>query len=157
MNIALSLLWMMSLPPTAHTREDREYVVRVIRTAAMNAKVPAGIALQLADAESGFTPYAVHIDADGNRDFGLYQLSERYMQYFTDRFNEGNEILVFSARPNAKVALRYLHSLYGFTGNWHDALAAYNCGLACVMGGDVPEATRRYVERIMAPGTEVTP
>lgn len=152
MNIALSLLWMMSMPPTPELGPSvnvREYIIGIIRDIAREVEIPENIAVNLAIAESNLDPFAVGVDADGEHDLGLFQLRERYLGYFSDRFNSGSAIVVFGVASNTWVALRYLHALYEMTGTWYDALAAYNCGLECVMSDRAPVATTEYVERIL--------
>ena len=115
----------------------------------------------LAQAESGFIPYAVSCKrASGmwqfmqfrGREYGLNQT-----QWSDDRFDP---------EKSTRAAARHLRDLYTELGDWYLAMAAYNCGPLCVdravektgfadfwelsARNALPKQTRNYVPLILA-------
>jgi membrane-bound lytic murein transglycosylase D len=115
----------------------------------------------LAQAESGFIPYAVSCKrASGmwqfmqfrGREYGLNQT-----QWSDDRFDP---------EKSTRAAAKHLRDLYGELGDWYLAMAAYNCGPQCVeravertgyadfwqlcARNALPKQTQNYVPLILA-------
>lgn len=111
----------------------------VIRHEAKQARVPAELALAIADTESGFDPAAV--SKKGAR--GFFQLMPE----------TAAELGVDPNDPvqNIRGGLKYFRQqLDAFGGSVEKALQAYNWGPGNVSGGgEPPEETRNYVTRIL--------
>jgi hypothetical protein len=90
--------------------------------------VPLWIAARLFARESGFCPTAQNINPNGTIDQGIAQLNSRYLDFF-EGFNDGQPIDPLDGPTSIRVGVRYLSALYRATGEWEDAVAAYNCGL----------------------------
>ena len=114
--------------------------------------------------ESGFSLQAAsHAEAHGAWQF--IASTARNYEIAIDRFRDDRRNLVTSTRA----ALDYLNTLYGMFGDWHLAMAAYNCGENRVaaevqrarrrgvsqpgfsdIAAQLPQETRDYVPRILA-------
>lgn len=117
--------------------------------------------IHLAQAESGFAPMAVsHKSATGMWQFIRSRGNEYGLKSSTlhdDRLDP---------EKATRAAARHLRDLYNQTGDWHLAMAAYNCGPACVeravqrtgyadywelrARNAIPKETRNYVPAILA-------
>jgi hypothetical protein len=102
-------------------------------------------------------PGAVHVNRNGSRDLGLFQLSSRYLQndflprywHYRERFRWDNPY------HSAYVAVRLLRRLYDlFPGaeardRYYQVALAYNCGPTAVLAGDVPISGVEYAVRVV--------
>jgi len=109
--------------------------------------VPLWLLGRLIEAESGWDPYAVGVNADGSRDEGLAQLNSRYSDGF-DCFNAGLPVDPFDPGHALRIACGILVSHREATGSWRGAVEAYNCGLGRWRRGDLPAVTIRHVSLI---------
>lgn len=58
--------------------ETKEEIVALIRKIAVEQGVDANLAEKVATCESGLKPAAIHINTEGSRDRGLYQINDKY-------------------------------------------------------------------------------
>ncbi len=117
--------------------------------------------IHVAQAESGFAPMAVsHKSATGMWQF----MRPRGHEYGLTTSNLHDDRL--NPEKATRAAARHLRDLYNQTGDWHLAMAAYNCGPACVeravqrtgyadywelrARNAIPKDTRSYVPAIIA-------
>lgn len=121
----------------------------LVAAAAEEAGVPAWILGRILAAESGWSATALGINEDGSRDLGIAQLGERWLADFAWFDNAGQAFDPFLPAEAIPVAARYLARLYRAVGSWPAAVAAYNCGLSRVRGGDIPGRTLAYVAKIL--------
>jgi len=153
---AVILILAIASPALACPRLTPEQQLKVMEIADME-RVPRSIAFRLQVEETGDPikgswgrpGVGSHDEVDGFRSQGLYQLFEKYIEYFTDTYWYGygeTEVFdVFNYRHNATVALRYLADLHNRYGSWYLALLFYN-------HGDIEtasEETRAYALRII--------
>lgn len=122
----------------------------LIEQAARRYGVPPEIALAVAQQESGYRQY----DSSGNvlrggaGEYGIFQLMP----------GTAEEVGVDPTDPNQNIegGLRYLSKMFALTGNWPDALLAYNAGPGTWQGGpDGPRRTaydqgRGYSQQVLA-------
>lgn len=117
--------------------------------------------IHLAQAESGFAPMAVSRKAAT----GMWQfVRARGKEYGLNSSKLHDDRL--DPEKATRAAARHLRDLYNQTGDWHLAMAAYNCGPACVeravqrtgyadywelrARNAIPKETRNYVPAILA-------
>ncbi len=117
--------------------------------------------IHLAQAESGFAPMAV----SNKSATGMWQfMKPRGHEYGLTTSSLHDDRL--DPEKATRAAARHLRDLYNQTGDWHLAMAAYNCGPACVeravqrtgfadywqlrARNAIPKETRSYVPAIIA-------
>lgn len=105
--------------------------------------VPYPIMARIALWESGWDPYA-----DNGKDQGLMQLNKRYHDWFAWKFNENQGFDPFNSSFSIKIACRYLRWLYKQTGDYRQAVMAYNCGLTRFQTEGPPKSTVRYMHLV---------
>lgn len=124
----------------------------LVRAAAAEAGVPAHLLGRIISAESSWDPEAVNINVNGSRDLGIALLGERWLSDFVWFDNGGRPFDPFDPEEAIPVAARYLARLHRATGNWQDAVMAYNCGLDRVRNRQIPVVTRVYVTGVLKEG-----
>jgi hypothetical protein len=110
--------------------------------AAANAGIPASLFSALIDAESGWNPF----QPGSSGEFGLTQLMP----------GTAADLNVDQYDPisNLKGGATYLSQLFDQTGNWYDALRAYNTGPTTAASN--PNAGSSYAESILSKATGLT-
>jgi hypothetical protein len=103
--------------------------------------IPVWLFARLIERESGWKPTLVC-----NDDRGIAQFNSNYHDWFTFKFGDFDPMVPAEALPAAGA---YLSWLYGHTGNWTDAVAAWNCGLTRWRSGEWPEITERHVDAVL--------
>lgn len=68
----------------AVTTEINENIEELIKEIAQKEGVDADLAIKVAKCESGLKPKAVHINQEGSKDRGLYQINDKYHPEVTD-------------------------------------------------------------------------
>ena len=142
---ALFLCWM----PTAPVGVTPELVAYVYRQADEYA-IPRNLVDALAWAESGWNPYAQHVNPNGTVDRGLFQPNSRTWLIMIKSYNGGKWADPMNPYDNARLSLAYLADLHAILGSWHSAIAAYNAGIGSVWHNTVPDQTVAYMRRIEA-------
>jgi len=129
----------------------REYSAKV---AELNAslQIPEAVLGRLIEWESGWDSACVRANPNGTTDFGLMQLNSRYLADYRWRYNGDRAFDPLDPGDNLAVGMRYLRHLYDVTGNWYDAVCAYNAGLSRVRSGEVPEKTIMYANWVLEGG-----
>lgn len=112
-----------------------EWIETLIGAAADTARVPVEILRALVEKESGFDPNAI-----GNAgEFGLAQLKDAAAaEVGVNRYSPADNVLGGAL---------YLRKQYDATGNWYDALRAYNAGPSAAAGN--LEAGRAYAADVL--------
>lgn len=117
--------------------------------------------LYLAQAESGFIPYAM----SNKKAIGMWQfVSSRAREYGLEQTSLSDDRL--DPEKATRAAARHLRDLYGQFGDWYLAMAAYDCGPNCVeravertgfadfwelrARNALPKETQNYVPLILA-------
>lgn len=124
-------------------------LVELVRSKASEYGIPAGLAVRLVQKESSFDP-----DATNERTgaAGLMQIMERTALdpgYGVDPLTAEER---YDPEASADFGFQYLRAMYDRTGNWEDALRAYNAGLGKVDESRGFDETNDYVATIL--GTE---
>lgn len=117
-------------------------IPQMIANAATAAGVPAALAVQVAQQESGFNPSAM----GSKGELGLFQLMPSTAAQYgvTDPMDPAQ---------NTQGALAYLSDLYSEFGSWAAALTAYNWGPGNVQtygAAAAPASTQLYVANALA-------
>lgn len=128
-----------------------EYAARI---AELNAtlQIPEVVLGRLIEWESGWNASCVRANPNGSTDFGLMQLNSCYLADYRWRYNDDRAFDPLDPDDNLAVGMRYLRHLYDVTGNWYDAVCAYNAGLSRVRAGEVPEKTVLYANWVLEEG-----
>ena len=141
------------------TERARRYLFHIVETLELRG-MPTELAL-LPFVESAFNPNAV----SPAKAAGMWQFIPSTGKNFDLRQNafmdDRRDVIA-----STDAALDYLQKLYDMFGDWHLALAAYNCGEGCVQRAqkknaekglstnyadlDLPNETRQYVPRFQA-------
>ena len=93
---------------------------------------------------------AVHLNINGTVDCGLWQLNDRYLwTSFKDAYwFENVELNPFNWKHNTYIAVHHIAYLQKKLKVTDDAIMAYNCGIAAVMSGDIPDSTKVYLKKV---------
>lgn len=138
-------------PDPAHTIPDK-YADMIAENAERNG-VPVWIVARMIEWESGWNPRRKsQRNANGSYDYGLMQLNSRYLDEYSWKYNEGEEIDPYDPETNIRVGVRYLSHLRAHTASWYEALWAYNAGLSRVRAQKMPETTLNYLRFVFQEG-----
>lgn len=117
-------------------RNRKSRYLDTARQMATKYKIPPRIFLAMVETESGWNPSAI----SGAGAVGLGQLMPATARTLgVDPFNP---------RQNLDGAARHLRAMHRQTGNWRDALRAYNQGFAGSQSS--PDAGAEYAEKVMS-------
>jgi soluble lytic murein transglycosylase-like protein len=122
-----------------------------IEREAGNAGIPVDILARVIHAESEWNPISTNINKNGTIDSGIAQLNSAYIEYFEWKFNDGNTINAYDPDMSIKIAARILAANHRLTGNWIEAVAAYNCGATRASRKPWPTTTQVYINSIFPP------
>lgn len=87
---------------------------------------------------------------NGSVDLGLFQINSLNLEYFEEMFWNGSNFDIMNWQHNSVVAVGYINHLYDrFDGDLEKTAAAYNCGPGRVANGNIPDSTKKYVEKVM--------
>ena len=114
-------------------------------TAALRHNIPLWVLARTAYRESGFNPNEIG-DNGTSIDLGMFQFNNRYLGWFCEKYGEFDPMNPYEA---VEVAAQHLAWLHEQTGNWPDAIAAWNCGLTRCKIGRWPEITERHVDAVL--------
>jgi soluble lytic murein transglycosylase-like protein len=116
--------------------------------------LPLDVVIRLSEVESNHGEYIRSSQAnfDGSFDIGVLALNSNYIEYFAERYFEGNpsEFDPYNPEHNIQTGLAYLAHLNSLTkGDITSAVTAYNCGYRSMLAGEIPSSTQRYVRAII--------
>jgi len=129
----------------------REYAA-IISEINASLQIPEAVLGRLIEWESGWDALCVRANPNGSIDYGLMQLNSRYLIDYKWRYNGDRGFDPLDPGDNLSVGMRHLRHLYDVTGNWFDAVCAYNAGLSRVRSGNVPEKTIMYANWVLEGG-----
>lgn len=97
-----------------------------------------------------FNADAVHRNANGTIDCGLFQLNDRYIwTSFKDSYwFENLELDPFNWKHSAYLAMHHIAYLQTKLKVTDEVVMAYNCGAAAVMSDRIPDTTRAYLRKV---------
>ncbi|MDC7219607.1 MAG: transglycosylase SLT domain-containing protein [Spirochaetales bacterium] len=116
--------------------------------------LPLDVVVRLSEVESNHGEYirSAQDNYDGSFDIGVLALNSNFIEYFGERYFEGDSSLFDPYNPehNIQTGLAYLAHLNALTeGDLTSAVAAYNCGYRSMKRGEIPSSTQRYVKAII--------
>jgi hypothetical protein len=126
-----------------------EYVVQQCRLAG----VPVDVALAILREENPDLDFgAIHVNDNGTRDLGLWQLNEYWLERdFLARHWDRDDVFQWdNPYHSTYVAVRHIRWLYGRGINHWQVILAYNCGYGAVAAGEVPNSSIEYANRAFA-------
>jgi hypothetical protein len=123
------------------------YLVQQCREAGVSVDIAAAI---LEVENPALDPLALHVNANGTVDKGLFQLNSGFLYSdFVPRYWVFDmEFRWDNPYHSTYVAVRLLRDLYRKYGNWYQACLAYNCGSGRVDRGTVPGESLEYAARV---------
>lgn len=97
-----------------------------------------------------FNADAVHRNANGTIDCGLFQLNDRYIwTSFKDSYwFENLDLDPFNWKHSAYLAMHHIAYLQTKLKVTDEVVMAYNCGAAAVMSDRIPDTTRAYLRKV---------
>ncbi|MDC7223830.1 MAG: transglycosylase SLT domain-containing protein [Spirochaetales bacterium] len=116
--------------------------------------LPLDVVVRLSEVESNHGEYArsIHTNFDGSFDIGILALNSNFIDYFGERYFEGDpsQFDPYNPEHNIQTGLAYLAHLNSLTeGDLTSAVAAYNCGYRSMLSGKIPHSTHRYVRAVI--------
>jgi hypothetical protein len=126
-----------------------EYVVHQCSLAGVSLDVALAI---LGEENSAFNFSAVHVNENGTRDLGLWQLNEYWLEHdFISRYWVGEDRFQWdNPYHSTYVAVRHIRWLYDRGLNHWQVILAYNCGYGAVSSNEVPNSSIEYANRVFA-------
>ena len=119
---------------------DRD-VTMAILTSAEEFNIPLSLAFALAYTESQYKANAMHTNANGSVDRGLFQLNSTTWPNLT-------EADFYNPRTSAHYGMSHLSYCLRSSGNEIAALAMYNAGPTKVRRNNTPQTTLNYISQI---------
>lgn len=116
-------------------------ITQAILNEAEKYDIPPSLAFALAHTESEFKSNAMHKNANGSTDRGLFQLNSASFPKLT-------ESDFYDPRTSAHYGLSHLRFCLNTAGNEIAALAMYNAGTTKVTKNNTPQTTLNYISRI---------
>lgn len=111
--------------------------------------VPMEVLSAIAWRESNFNIHVVSKHENSPyADEGMFQINSQYKKEFEYRYFSNQELDPFNLEHSLEFASKHLADLYKSLGQWHKAIAAYNCGLTRVQNNDIPELTALYLMKV---------
>jgi soluble lytic murein transglycosylase-like protein len=118
-------------------------------TASRDAGIPPSVLESIAHAESKFNAYSLSPPReDGTQDLGMFQLHSRYLDWFSQQYNEGKPFDPMNPKEAVHIAARHIKSLYNKLGVWPDVVIAYNAGSSVLATGRIPDSAWDYLMRV---------
>lgn len=91
----------------------------------------------------------VHLNSNKTRDLGLWQLNDKYISYFKEKYWDFNfDFDCYNGTHSTYVALKHIKTLYKYLGDWDRVVMAYNCGYTNVKRGTIPDSTVEYLNKV---------
>ena len=97
-----------------------------------------------------FNPDAVHKNANGTIDCGLFQLNDRYIwtSFANAYWFDNIELDPFNWKHSAFLAIHHLAYLQSKLKVTDEVICAYNCGINAVMADKIPDSTKSYLKKV---------
>jgi soluble lytic murein transglycosylase-like protein len=135
--------------PEPPRRNVPEQYQDLFKTTSQSAGIPYGVLESIAFVESRFRASARSpVRDDGHRDLGMFQFNDRYLQWYSDQYNNGLPFDPFVPEEAIRIAVLHILFLFDRYGNWADVFMAYNAGMDRVDRDDIPESAWDYLQKI---------
>lgn len=123
-----------------------------------NVDIPVWIIRRLIYWESGNQQCIVNHNPNGTVDRGFGQLNSSCYWEFAREYNHGEAYNPFDPIDNLSVTCQHLAVMYRSTGDWQNAVAAYNLGLPTFeiiqkKGLELPASVKRYLHYVFKEGS----
>jgi hypothetical protein len=115
--------------------------------------VPLGVALAILVEENPDLDFsAIHVNANGTRDLGLWQLNERWLErdFLARHWDRGEAFRWDDPFHSTYVAVRHIRWLYQRGINHWQVILAYNCGYGALEANEVPGSSVEYANRVFS-------
>ncbi|MCH5295009.1 MAG: transglycosylase SLT domain-containing protein [Treponema sp.] len=116
-------------------------ITQAILKSADEFNIPLSLAFSLAHTESDYLPTAMHVNANGSIDRGLFQLN-------SNTFTTLTEADFYNPKTSAYYGMSHLRFCLNTAGNEIAALAMYNAGSTKVRRNSTPQTTLNYISKI---------
>jgi hypothetical protein len=123
-----------------------EYIVEQCR----NQGVSVNVAMEILREENpGLDFDAVHLNQNGSRDLGLWQLNDRHIWTdFIPRYWDREDVFRWDDPYHSTyLAIRHIRWLYTHGFNHWQVILSYNAGYFALISNKVPESSIEYANR----------
>lgn len=129
------------------TKQVSDYICNLCTELEIDPNLAVGI---LMAENPEFNADAIHKNANGTIDCGLFQLNDRYIwtSFQKDYWFDNLELDPFNWKHNTYLALHHLNYLRKHLKVTEDVIMAYNCGINSVMNNKIPAATKAYLAKV---------
>ena len=111
-------------------------------------EVPMEIVLAVAIVESNFKMVNSSPNTNGSYDIGIMQINSRYLDYFEETFWYKHRVFnPHDPHDNIEMGILILKNLFEQTGEWDQAVRAYNTGLHAVK--HAPDRSHSYLVKVV--------
>ncbi len=123
---------------------------QMLAEVSFQTKVPIVVLCAVASAESDWFPGAVgDVNADGSRDFGLFQLNSKTIPLLKKAYWTSREKFDWrNPEHNMYLGACYLAENYSLLGSWSKSIMAFNAGPGSVQAN--PGRYTLYLDRVQA-------
>jgi hypothetical protein len=138
-----------ALVALVHGQTLDEYVVDQCR----QVGVPLGVALAILGEENPDLKFnAVHVNENGTRDLGLWQLNERWLErdFLLRHWGREESFRWDNPYHSTYIAVRHIRWLYDRGINHWQVILAYNCGYGALVSNEAPDVSVDYANRVFA-------
>jgi hypothetical protein len=143
-----------STSPTRCADSEKDIDYSLVTYMSLRKDVPVRLSLAILSAENaGHDHRAVHLNENGTKDLGLFQINDRYLftKFIPAYWDLPRAFDPFAPEDNIYIAVSHLkYLLTAFGDDVDKAIMAYNAGEGAVMRGAIPPSTHGYHRRVKA-------
>ena len=123
----------------------------VIYTYCIDNGIPVSVPSKIIEHESRWNENAIGYNDNGSFDIGLFQLNNRYTDWYASRWYSGNESFdPINPEHNIEVSLQYLSWIHDRTSsNWRHTIMCWNIGLTAFNNDVNLAVATNYYNRVV--------